>query len=195
MKRGQFLHLPIPTLIFVFLASFALADEGTGTPNTYSVTDPLYAIIAAEIRRTEAELWPIAKPIPADVISRLPPDLQAAARGARYIEVSRISGLPVPYLVIGKGARAAIVVGKVVVFKTVPGSHSNRDMYLWTHEAFHLNQYAELGIDQFIRNYLEGQFGVKAEGAKSGNIMETDADRAACRAFWVAKPGYLIRCP
>lgn len=179
------------SLILVFLAGAALTNEDIRE----EFTDQLSTIIASKIRQTEAQLWPIAKPIPAKVISRLPTDLKAAARDARYIDVSRASEFSLPYIVIENGKRAAVVVGKVVVFKTVPGTRSNRDMYLWTHEVYHLKQYADLGIDGFIRSYLESQFGAKPEDAEAGNVMENDADRAACRAFPVANPGYLERCP
>ena len=68
-------------------------------------------------------------------------------------------------VVLGNGRADAIALGDVIVFAH-PSLLNNR--WLWAHEMRHIEQYADLGIEEFARRY-----------AWNSNGLEGDADRYA----------------
>ncbi len=156
--------------------------------------NPLYALAAGEIKKSRAQLWPLADEIPEDVLDKMPDELHEILRKSRMIKGDKTMKLSFPKFSMDAGT-PAIVIDDIIIFKEIPGSEETEDLHLWAHEAYHLLQYKALGVEEFMRTYLALQMAPTSSGGDTINPMEKEADLFACKHFWVEDPAYLETCP
>ncbi|HYE17549.1 MAG TPA: hypothetical protein VEA69_03840 [Tepidisphaeraceae bacterium] len=154
--------------------------------------NPLVAAMAAELQRARDNHWPQAAPIPAEVISALPPALAEVARGARHIAVAEANVLALPTFAIQHFERAtAVAVIDLIFFKRTPSSAGADDLHYWAHEVTHLRQYRDLTLQGFVKRYVHEEL---SRGDRV-NALEMEAALDACRHFPVATAPYIGTCP
>jgi hypothetical protein len=152
---------------------------------------PLNALVAGELKRTRERYWDIAQQIPPGVLSAMPKEIQPHLAKSRCILVSSASGLALPSWALKHLGKAdAIVIIDLIFFNVIPGHDNTEDLHLWAHEAFHLKQYRDLGVEGFTERFLGEEQGGHAAGSL-GNALEIEADIFACRNFPVQNPRYL----
>jgi hypothetical protein len=118
--------------------------------------------LASAIRYSEARAARSAAPMPPDVRADLAPFFSAEILDrARYsTDWGAAQNGTLQQFLLGNEQASAVTLGSVIVFGD-GRSVSNRE--LWAHELVHVMQYAQLGIEEFARQYvvssdeLEGQ--------------------------------------
>ncbi len=156
--------------------------------------EPTVIYVATQIKNARESSWKDASPLPADVITKLPESLRDEARAARWILSSEAPRLSLPAFAIDHRKKAkAMVTIDLIFFEKLPGSEFVEDLHLWAHELVHVRQFAEHGVEQFVRWYLDDELGFQPAG--SINELEREADLVACRYFPVSDPAYIKACP
>jgi hypothetical protein len=72
----------------------------------------------------------------------------------------------------------------------VPGHTEVEDLFLWTHELYHVHQYRQLGATTFTAKFMSEEMGFRVAGQTS-NSMEMSSDVFACTHYPAGTPKYL----
>ena len=174
-------------------AGFGAVEEFLRTGNIEAL-NPMVPYFAAEVRRVRDTYWDRAHSIPAAVVAAMPGDTSADATRARTINVAETHGeLNLPRFAIQHLDRAsALAAIDLIFFKEEPGGENVDDLHYWCHEIWHVHQYAEWGVEGFVRRYIAQLLKSSDPGA---NEVEVAADLFACKHFFIAHPHYIGVCP
>jgi hypothetical protein len=133
--------------------------SGLVTANILQQQNPLQIVaipLSAAIREGRERYDPIAKPIPDDVKAGLagfyaPGTLERARYAVGKLEITLPNGLGAAHKFGDSGY--AVTVDDIIVFNVAPPSFKD-DPGWWGHEVTHVEQYMQLGIEEFSRRYV-----------------------------------------
>jgi hypothetical protein len=156
---------------------------------------PIVIITIGLLRKARDDLWDKAYPIHDTIIQAMPPELHSVLRKCRMMKLSDVPGtINYPSYAIRQLKQAsACALIDLIVFETIPPVDGNHD---YAHEFWHLKQFDELGVDEFVKRYLTSDFKPATPGPDGDvNEMEREADYFACKHFFIEKPAYVDHCP
>lgn len=153
--------------------------------------NPIVIYALREITDTRDRLWEMARPVPSNVVSALPSEVSVLASGVRWMLESEIPGdLHLPARAVHHSGASAITLVDLIVYRRVPGHQEVEDLFLWTHELYHVHQYRQLGATTFTAKFISEEMGFRAAGQIS-NSMEMSSDLFACSHYPTGTPKYL----
>ena len=173
-----------------FVSNMANAIKTGNLIDFVNVVKPAMST-AMRIGRREA-LNGGTRPFPGSVVALMKDEAQRQVLAeCRYTTLDRIDDKRFAEVwSFFSGHVAAICIIDVVVFRHEPDFRDPRVMFMVVHEAKHLLQFRDKGVEAFVSDYLDDKF------ANAGHPrLELEADRFACELVHGIQPLYLATCP
>lgn len=155
--------------------------------------NPIYGLVATEVKKSRDENWDFSIPIPSSVIEKMPAEVKDALARSRYTTRAKVTEISLPGFALAYEANA-IVLDDLIIFKSEPGETTDSELFLWAHESFHLLQVEEMGLSEFIKQFVRNEIAPRSPDQACGNAIEIAADQFALRHFPEGDAIYIKEC-